>query len=85
MDSRRTSLWLLAALAFGVLVLPFLVHLTGTRVLGPYPDGGAGAFFIDYLRGLATFRWYSWVLALGPVLIMLVWRMLAGVGKHAGG
>lgn len=72
----RTSFWLLAALLFGLLVLPFLVHLTGATVLGAYSGGGASGFFADYLRGLASFQWYSWVLALGPLLIVVVWRGL---------
>jgi hypothetical protein len=73
---RRTAFWMLAALLFGLLVLPFLVHLTGHTVLGAYSGGGAGAFFADYLRGLLTLQWYSWAVALGPVLIVVFWRIL---------
>jgi hypothetical protein len=73
---RRSAFWMLAALLFGLLVLPFLVHLTGSTVLGPYSGGGAGAFFTDYLHGLLTLRWYSWALALGPLLIVVFWRIL---------
>jgi hypothetical protein len=73
---RRSAFWMLAALLFGLLVLPFLVHLTGSTVLGAYSGGGAGAFFADYLHGLLTLRWYSWALALGPLLIVVLWRIL---------
>lgn len=73
---RRSAFWMLAALLFGLLVLPFLVHLTGSTVLGAYSGGGAGAFFADYLHGLLTLRWYSWALALGPLLIVVFWRIL---------
>jgi hypothetical protein len=73
---RRSAFWMLAALLFGLLVLPFLVHLTGRTVLGPYSGGGTGAFFADYLGGLLTLRWYSWALALGPLLIVVFWRIL---------
>ena len=76
MHPRRDTFWLLAALLFGVLALPFLVHLTGLYVLGDYSGGGAAAFFGDYLRGLVTLQWYSWVLALGPLVIVAFWRML---------
>jgi hypothetical protein len=75
MKPRRDKFWLLAALVFGALVLPFLVHLTGVYVLGQYAGGGAAAFFGDYLRGLVTLRWYSWVLALGPLVIIASWRI----------
>ena len=49
--SRQVWL-LLAALAFGVLVLPFLVYLTGRTCSGRYAAGGALGFFGDFLRGL---------------------------------
>jgi len=75
MNPRRDKFWLLAALVCGVLVLPFLVHLTGVYVLGKYAAGGAAVFFGDYLRGLVTLRWYSWVLALGPLVIIASWRI----------
>jgi hypothetical protein len=81
MNPRRDKFWLLAALVFGVLVLPFLVHLTGVYVLGKYTGGGATVFFGDYLRGLVTLRWYSWVLALGPVVIIAMWRVVGRLGS----
>ena len=81
MNPRRDKFWLLAALAFGVLVLPFLVHLTGVYVLGKYANGGAAAFLGDYLRGIVTLRWYSWVLALGPLVIVASWRMAGRLGS----
>lgn len=83
---RHGTFWMLAALLFGLLLLPFLVHLTGRTLLGAYSGGGAGAFFADYLRGLLTFRWYSWALALGPLLIVVLWRVLlpARSGRNPG-
>ncbi len=74
-NPRRDKFWLSAALLFGVLALPFLVHLTGVLVLGEYAGGNAAAFLGDYLRGLVTLRWYSWVLALGPLVIVASWRI----------
>jgi len=74
MNRSRDKFWLLAALLFGVLVLPFLVHLTGAYVLGDYAGGGMAAFFGAYLRGLVTLQWYTWVLALGPLVIVASWR-----------
>jgi hypothetical protein len=76
LNPRHDKFWLLAALAFGLFVLPFLVHMTGLFVFGKYANGGAGAFFGDFLRGLATMRWYSWCLALGPLVLVGVWRLL---------
>jgi hypothetical protein len=72
-NARYDVYLLLAALGFGVLVLPFLVHLTGVYVFGGYASGGALGFFGDFVRGLATLRWYSWSLALGPVAVVAAW------------
>jgi hypothetical protein len=77
MNPRRDKYWLLAALAFGLLVLPLLVHLTGRYLLGKYTGGGGAAFMGDFLMGLVTLRWHSWVLALGPVVIVAFWLLLA--------
>jgi hypothetical protein len=74
MEPRNDKFWLLAALVFGVAVLPFLVQQTGLRVLGPYAGGGAAAFYGDFLRGLAGLRWYSWTIALGPLVLVGLWR-----------
>ena len=76
MNPRRDRFWLLAALLFGLVALPFLVHITGVYVLGKYAGGGAAAFFASYLRDLFALNWYSWVLALGPLLIVASWRIL---------
>jgi hypothetical protein len=76
MNLRRDLSWLLAALLFGLFVLPFLVHATGLRVLGPYAGGTAGAFLADYFSSLAALRWHAWTLALGPALLVLCWRLI---------
>jgi hypothetical protein len=68
--------WWLAALAFGLLVLPYFVYVTGTTLLGAYASGGALGFYGDFARGLATLRWYSWTMALGPLAIVATWRGL---------
>jgi hypothetical protein len=77
MNPNNDKFWLLAALFFGVLVLPFLVHVTGVHVLGTYSGGGAIAFYGDFLRGLVGLRWYSWTLALGPCVLVGLWRAFA--------
>lgn len=81
---RRSAFWMLAALLFGLGVLPWFVHLTGRAVLGGYSGGGIGAFYRDYLAGLLTLQWYSWMLALGPLLIVVLWRILAGSSSVKG-
>jgi hypothetical protein len=75
MRLRRDTFWLLAALAFSLFVLPFLVHATGLRVLGLYAGGTSRAFLADYFASLAALRWHAWTLALGPPLLVLCWRL----------
>lgn len=73
-NPRNDKYWYLAALAFGVLALPFLVHATGVLLFGQYAAGGALGFFGDFMRGLAAREWYSWALALGPLVVTAGWR-----------
>ena len=81
---RRDTLLYRGALAFGVLVLPFFVYLTGAYLLGAYASGGPLGFVGDYLRGLATLRGYAWALAFGPLVIAVVWRELWRLASPAG-
>lgn len=75
MKSGHHLRWIVAALLFGALVLPWLVHATGMRVLGPYA-GGAPTFYANYLADLAALRPAAWTLALGPAAIAVAWRGL---------
>ena len=72
----RHSAWLLVALVFGAVALPFLVYYTGLATLGPYSRGGPFAFYGDFLASLARLRWSAWALLLGPATGVLLWRVL---------
>lgn len=85
MAPRRDVYWLLAALLFGVLALPWFVHFTGLRLLGGYASGGVGAFYADFVRDLAALRWHSWTLALGPLLLVAIWRGFGRLGVTSTG
>jgi len=80
MRSKRDGLWLLGALAFGAAGLPWLVYYAGLTALGPYANGGAGRFFADYLADLLHGQWVAWALALGPLAVTAVWRVITRVG-----
>lgn len=82
MNSRHHLRWVLAALLSGAVVLPFLVYATGVETLGPYSHGGAGSFYADFLGDLARLRPAAWTLAVGPAVLVLVWRL---VKASAGG
>ncbi|HVP33557.1 MAG TPA: hypothetical protein VMT09_07900 [Steroidobacteraceae bacterium] len=67
------------ALAVGLLVMPFLIWAGGNRVLGPYthgenPKAGPWALFADYVVGLAHGSAVFWVVALGPLALLLLTR-----------
>jgi len=66
-----------AALAFGILGMPFLIWLGGSRVLGPYthgddPKAGPWALFADYVVGLVHGSAVFWGVALGPLALLLL-------------
>ena len=75
-DVRREAVWLGVAVAVGLLVLPPVVYATGVRTLGAYAHGGLGAFLGDYYTALAKLRPAAWILATGPIVALLVWRLL---------
>jgi hypothetical protein len=77
--ARRELIVLGAAFGFGLLVMPFLIWLAGNRALGPYthgdnPHAGAWALFADYVVGLAHGSAVFWLVALGPLLLLLLIR-----------
>jgi hypothetical protein len=80
---RRELIILAAAIAVGVCVVPPLLWLVGSRALGPYAGGGAGAFMSGFFRGLGTGSFGFWMVALGPYLITLVVRALTGLRRGA--
>jgi hypothetical protein len=77
--ARRELIVLGVALGFGLLGVPFLVWLAGDRTLGPYahgdnPHAGPWALFADYVVGLAHGSAVFWLVALGPLLLLLLIR-----------
>jgi hypothetical protein len=76
MRLNRHTAWIVAALAFAALVLPFLVYVTGVQTLGAYAGGGPWQFLGDFYADLARLRPTAWVLLLGPAALVAAWRML---------
>jgi hypothetical protein len=74
-----TSIWL----AVGLIVLPATVFVVGGALLGPYGDNrGLGRFYGDFFGDLAEPSGRAWALALGPlVLISLLRLVFAGAGR----
>jgi hypothetical protein len=85
MRIRRDSAWLLAALLFAAAALPLLVYFTGLQTFGPYAHGGPLDFFRDYYADLARLRPAAWLLLLGPVIMVLLWRVIVAYAWPEGG
>ena len=71
------------AVAFGLIVMPFLIWLVGNRVLGPYTHGqdtsaGTGPLRLlaDYFSGLTHGSIVFWCVALGPYVLLCFARAL---------
>ena len=79
--TRREAALYGGALALGLLVIPLLIWLIGHRTLGPYTRGddprglGPLSLYGDYFSGLAHGWLGYWVVALGPVVLLLVARL----------
>jgi hypothetical protein len=73
---RREAVWFGIAVAVGLLVLPPVVYATGVKTLGAYARGGLGAFLGDYYAALVMLRPAAWIVAGGPIVAVLVWRLL---------
>lgn len=76
MHLRPHLAWIVAALAFAALVLPFLVYYTGVATLGDYAGGGPFAFVGEFYADLGRLRPGAWLLLLGPATLVAAWRVL---------
>jgi len=76
MPIKRNVAWLIAAAVFAAFVLPFIVYFTGEYTLGQYSRGGALRFVSDFYADLARLRPAAWTLLLGPVALILFFRLL---------
>jgi hypothetical protein len=72
---RREVLWMLVAAALGLLLLPPMVWLAGSRVFGPYAGGGTRDLVDHYFQGLREGQQAFWIIALGPYLGILTLRL----------
>ena len=75
------SIWL----AVGLFVLPAAIFSVGGALLGPYGDTGRlGRFYGDFLGDLAEPSIRAWAIALGPLALISVLRLIfAGAGRDA--
>jgi len=70
-------------LAFGLFLLPALIYWVGAALLGAYRENaGLSSFYVDFYGDLADGAGRTWILALGPlVLIYLLRAVFIGVSS----
>jgi hypothetical protein len=78
--SRRTRFEIAFAsawLAVGLFGLPAAIYLVGVLLLGPYkPGAGLMQFYADFFGDLAAPTLRAWIIALGPLIIISIVRLL---------
>ena len=74
---RSEGLLALALLGLGLFLLPMLIYLTGTALLGSYGGGEhLGSFYGDFFRDLGEGSPRAWALVLGPYLLVQLGRLV---------
>jgi hypothetical protein len=71
-------------LAFGLFALPALVYLVGAALLGTYQETGPNSiaiFYRNFFADLAAPSGRAWLIAIGPLLIIYLFR-LAFIGHR---
>lgn len=64
-------------LGFGLFALPGMIYWVGTHLLGPYREAaGADTFYGDFFGDLSAGSLRAWALALGPLLIVSLARLI---------
>ena len=77
---RRELIILVSSLLFGLVCVPLAIWFVGNRILGPYthgtnPNAGALPLLGDFFAGLGA-GWVSyWIVALGPMILILLARL----------
>ena len=76
-------IWLLGSLFTGLLVLPALIYAAGLLVFGAYRGSGTTsgitAFYGDYANDLVTAHLSSWTVALGPLVLVILLRLIFAI------
>jgi len=66
-------------LALGLFAVPAIVYWVGIKLLGPYGEGAGvslSTFYADFFGDLASGTGRAWNLALGPLVLVSLVRLL---------
>ena len=74
-------IWILGSLLIGLLLLPGIIYIVGSQLFGIYKGSsiGMGAFYSDYAHDLASSHISAWILAVGPLLLIYMLRLILGM------
>jgi len=85
---RRELILLGIALIAGFILIPLAIWLVGNRILGPYTHGldpsagGPMRLLGDFYAGLTHGSVIFWCVALGPILLINLFRLFWGVIRY---
>jgi hypothetical protein len=85
---RRELIFLGIALVVGFILIPLAIWLVGNRILGPYTHGldptasGPMRLLGDFYEGLTHGSVIFWCVALGPILLISLFRLFWGVIRY---
>lgn len=69
----------LSLLLTGLIALPAIVFLVGSRIFGEYSAGAAiMPFFLNFTKDLGEAKLSAWILALGPLILVYAVRAILG-------
>lgn len=86
--ARRELTILGILLACGLFIIPLLIWVVGSAVLGPYADGGPFALLVDFFNGLRSGSLVYWCVVFGPYLLVMAlrgcWHLLRSADRAMG-
>lgn len=68
-------------LFFGIAVLPALIYLVGTVVIGPYEGDGIASLYAAILAGAGNLEPVPWLLILSPYLVVQLLRVMLALRR----
>lgn len=76
-------IWFLGSILTGLLVLPAMIYVVGVKMFDAYKGSGTAtgitAFYADYAHDLATAHLSSWTVAVGPLVLIYILRLILGL------
>lgn len=83
LEPRKELVTAVLLLVFGVAILPALIYLVGTLVVGPYEDGsGISGLYGKLFQALIEPQAAAWLLILSPYVVVVLLRAVIALGPR---